>query len=182
MFKKTPLADLLIYSPKVYNDHRGYFFESFNQQHFTAAGIHVQFVQDNRSYSAKGTLRGLHLQTGTAAQAKLVTVLRGAVLDVALDLRPASPTFKKWWSMKLESETPQSIFIPRGFAHGFVVLSESAEFFYKVDNFYDKSKESGIQFNDPDLNIDWLIPSDKIILSEKDRALPTLKKFLEDNT
>lgn len=181
MFEKTPLADLWIYTPKVFRDNRGFFFESYNQQHFTDAGFNTQFVQDNRSFSVKGTLRGLHLQTGSAAQAKLVTVLSGKVLDVAVDLRPQSKTFKKWWSMELNSENPQSLFIPKGFAHGFIVLSETAEFFYKVDSAYNKAKEAGIQFNDPELNIDWKLPAEQLILSEKDKALPTLKKFLEDN-
>lgn len=180
MFIETSIPDLVIYRPRVFGDNRGHFFESFNAKHFQERGINHQFVQDNRSTSSRGTLRGLHLQTGTSAQAKLVSVLRGHVYDVAVDLRPNSPTFKKWYGLDLTEEIPQSLYVPRGFAHGFVVLSESAEFFYKVDNFYDKSSESGVLFNDKDLSIDWKFPSDQFILSDKDKLLPTLKTFLQN--
>ncbi|MCB9072198.1 MAG: dTDP-4-dehydrorhamnose 3,5-epimerase [Bdellovibrionaceae bacterium] len=177
MFTTTPIKDLLVYTPKVFGDHRGHFFESYNHKHFLEAGLEYQFVQDNRSTSKKGTLRGLHLQTGASAQTKFVSVLQGHVYDVAVDLREDSPTFAKWFGIHLTDEKPQSLLIPRGFAHGFVVLSETADFFYKVDNYYDKSAEAGIIFNDRDINIDWLLPTQELTLSEKDMILPTLEQF-----
>lgn len=178
MFSSTDIPNLLVYTPKVFNDPRGYFFESYNAKPFKDQGINTDFVQDNRSVSKKGTLRGLHFQTGASAQAKFVTVLQGHVYDVAVDLRPESATFKKWYGIDLKAEEPRSLYIPRGFAHGFVVLSETAEFFYKVDNFYDKSSEAGLIYNDPELNIDWRLPEDQLLLSEKDQVLPTLKDYL----
>ena len=177
MFTETPLKDLLIYRPKVFNDSRGYFFESFNALHFQQRSFSQPFVQDNRSFSQRGTLRGLHLQRGEHAQAKLVTVLSGHVYDVAVDLRSSSSTFGKWYGIELKAEDPTSLYIPRGFAHGFVVLSETAEFFYKVDNFYNKESEAGIIFNDNELSIDWKIPFEALILSDKDKALPTFSEF-----
>ena len=174
MFVATPITDLLIYRPRVFEDHRGRFFESYNNKHFADAGLNFQFVQDNRSTSKKGTLRGLHFQTGESSQAKLISVLSGHVYDVAVDLRPHSPTFAKWYGMHLTADDPQSLLIPKGFAHGFLVLSDTAEFFYKVDNFYDKSAEAGIIYNDPILNIHWPMPTEDLILSDKDTQLPTL--------
>lgn len=179
MFEETPIPDLLIYKPKVFEDHRGRFFESFNSKHFHEIGIWAPFVQDNRSTSAKGTLRGLHFQRGEHAQAKLVSVLRGHVFDVAVDLRPNSPTFGKWHGVHLIDSINQSLYIPRGFAHGFAVLSETAEFFYKVDNFYNSESESGIHYADPDLAIDWQIPLHQVVLSEKDKLLASFKQFSE---
>ncbi|MCC6138330.1 MAG: dTDP-4-dehydrorhamnose 3,5-epimerase [Bdellovibrionaceae bacterium] len=179
MFQKTTLDDLLIYTPKVFGDHRGFFMESFNARHFHEAGIVSPFVQDNRSFSSRGTLRGLHMQTGPAAQAKLVTVTRGHVYDVAVDLRPESKTFKQWIGVELKDSEPRSLYIPRGFAHGFVVLSETAEFFYKVDNYYSPTDEAGIIFDDPLLNIDWKIAKKDLILSDKDKSLPTLSAYLK---
>ena len=179
MFEETPIKDLLIYKPKVFEDARGRFFESFNSTHFKTRNINDQFVQDNRSVSTKGTLRGLHLQTGAAAQAKLVSVLRGRVYDVAVDLRPKSGTLGQWFGIELSEGDAKSLYIPRGFAHGFVVLSETAEFFYKVDNFYDRASESGIIYDDPDLNIEWHLPKSELILSEKDKILPSLKSAIE---
>lgn len=180
-FHKTPIEGLLIYEPKVFKDERGYFFESYNQkvfhQHFLSE---VNFVQDNQSFSTYATLRGLHFQTGPHAQAKLVRVLRGVVYDVAVDLRADSPTFGKHYGVELSSENKRQFYIPRGFAHGFVVLSEEAEFFYKVDNFYNKESEGGIVFNDPDLNINWNIPPHQIKLSTKDQILPTLDEYLRN--
>lgn len=175
MFEETPIEGLLIYTPRVFKDHRGCFFESFNARHFAERGLKADFVQDNRSVSVKGTLRGLHFQKGQAAQAKLVSVLRGHVYDVAVDLRAGSKTFGKWFGMELHEDKIQSFYIPRGFAHGFVILSDSAEFYYKVDNFYNKDSEVGLAYNDPDLAIDWKIPHDQIILSDKDRTLPSLQ-------
>ncbi len=179
MFIETPLKDLLIYRPKVLKDARGYFFESFNASHFKERGLTKPFVQDNRSFSQQGTLRGLHLQRGEHAQAKLVTVLTGHVFDVAVDLRVNSPTFRHWYGLELKSEDPTSLYIPRGFAHGFVVLSHTAEFFYKVDNYYNKESEGGIKFDDPDLSIDWKIPHESLVLSDKDKMLPNLNQFLQ---
>lgn len=178
IFTPTPLKDLLIYEPKTIKDHRGFFMESYNQKHFLEAGLNIPFVQDNRSSSQYGTLRGLHLQTGSAAQAKLVTVISGHVFDVAVDLRTNSPTFKKWYGLHLKDTEPRSLFIPRGFAHGFLVLSKTAEFFYKVDNFYSPQHETGVIFDDEDLNIEWPIDKNHLILSDKDKALPSLSKAI----
>lgn len=177
MFQTTPIQDLLIYKPKVFGDHRGRFFESFNSLHFKEVGITVPFVQDNRSISTKGILRGLHMQLGEHSQAKLVSVLRGQVYDVAVDLRVDSATYGKWYGLHLSEDVIQSLYIPRGFAHGFVVLSEQAEFFYKVDNFYNKESESGLHFADSDLAIEWPFPAEQVILSEKDKVLPSLRDF-----
>lgn len=179
-FSPTPIADLFLYKPKVFKDLRGSFFESYNASHFEAQGISSRFVQDNRSVSQKGTLRGLHLQVGDFAQAKLVSVLQGHVYDVAVDLRPSSPTFKKWYGIHLKAEEPASLYIPRGFAHGFLVLSDTAEFFYKVDNFYNKASERGIAYNDADLNITWPLPEEQLILSEKDKALGPLQNWVKE--
>lgn len=181
MFQKTPIADLLIYEPKVFRDERGFLYESYNHRQFLDAGLSYNFVQDIRSFSKKGILRGLHFQTGSAAQAKLVSVVHGHIYDVAVDLRPNSITFGKHFGIHLSStnEKIQSILIPRGFAHGFVVLSETADFFYKVDNFYDKDADAGIAYNDPDIAIEWPINVTEVILSEKDKKLPSLKDYLK---
>jgi dTDP-4-dehydrorhamnose 3,5-epimerase len=175
-FITTPIKDLLIFGPQIFHDPRGYFYESFNQRVFSEAGITRPFVQDNQSLSSYGTLRGLHLQRGDAAQAKLVRVLKGRVLDVALDLRIDSPTFGEHYSIELSEENQKQFYVPRVFAHVFVVLSETAIFFYKVDNFYNKEAELGIRFDDQDLNIDWKTPLDKIVLSEKDKLLLSFKE------
>ena len=181
LYQTTPIKDLYLFNPKVFADSRGYFFESFNQKVFQKeTGLNPSFVQDNQSKSAYGTLRGLHFQKGDSAQAKLVRVLSGRVLDVVVDLRPDSLTFKKSFAVELSSENQTQMFVPRGFAHGFVVLSDTAEFFYKCDNYYDFKSEGGLLFNDPELNIDWGVPSDKLILSEKDKLLPTLKEYLKN--
>ncbi len=174
MFEKTPLKDALIYRPPFFKDDRGWFTESYNKKHFEAQGINEAFVQDNRSFSKKGTLRGLHYQSGSSAQAKLVGVIKGEVFDVAVDLRESSPTFKQWYGVNLKGGDGTYFYVPRGFAHGFVVLSDEAEFYYKCDNFYNKESERGVLFNDPELNIDWKLEGD-FILSEKDRELPHLK-------
>jgi dTDP-4-dehydrorhamnose 3,5-epimerase len=173
--QSTPLEGCLIIEPKVFGDERGYFFESFNQQKFNAlTGSKTVFVQDNQSYSTRGVLRGLHLQKGASSQAKLVRVIRGEVLDVAVDLRSGSETYGKHFSLKISGENNLQLFIPRGFAHGFVVLSDEAIFEYKCDNYYDKAAEGGINYADPELKIDWLLPHDELILSEKDIILPAL--------
>lgn len=159
--------------PWVFTDDRGYFFESYNQKAFTElTGYSTEFVQDNQSLSTYGTVRGLHHQTGVHAQAKLVRVIEGRVYDVAVDLRKDSGTYGQWFGVELSGENNLQLFIPRGFAHGFSVLSETALFSYKCDNFYHKASEAGIRYDDPALNIDWQIPKDKMILSEKDLLLP----------
>ena len=178
-FQETGIADLLIFEPKVWGDHRGYFFEAFNEQTFAAAGISRPFVQDNQARSTKGVLRGLHYQTGVYAQAKLVRVLEGSVLDVVVDLRSDSPTYGQHFSILLSAENKKQLYVPRGFAHAYLVLSETAEFFYKCDNLYSKSHEGGILYNDPQLNIDWVLPKDTLILSEKDLLLPEFGKHLK---
>lgn len=170
---ETKLQDCFILEPKIFEDHRGYFFESFNQNQFnTLTNTNTTFVQDNESFSTKGVLRGLHYQTCEHAQAKLVRVIKGSVLDVAVDLRKNSPTFCQYVAVELTETNKKQLFIPRGFAHGFVVLSETAIFSYKCDNFYNKESEGGIIYNDPTLNINWQLPEDSLIVSEKDLALP----------
>jgi dTDP-4-dehydrorhamnose 3,5-epimerase len=172
-FRETPLPGLWIFEPRVFEDERGYFFESFNQQIFEEhLGQPVRFVQDNQSKSGYGVIRGLHFQRGDYAQAKLVRVLSGRVLDVALDIRPESPTFGQHFALELSAANRLQLFIPRGFAHGFAVLSETAEFFYKCDNFYAPQHEGGILYNDPQLNIDWQIPAELQIISAKDKVQP----------
>lgn len=179
-FIKTEFNGLFVLEPIVFSDTRGYFFESFNQKKFEVeTGLLISFVQDNQSKSSYGTLRGLHFQRGEAAQAKLVRVLSGSVLDVVVDLRQDSPTFKKYYSIELSAENKRQLFVPRGFAHGFVVLSEAAEFFYKCDNYYNPQAESGLFFADKDLNIDWKVPHDKLILSDKDKKNYTLTEYLK---
>jgi dTDP-4-dehydrorhamnose 3,5-epimerase len=173
-FTTTEFPGLLVFEPKVFGDERGYFFESFNQQVFEAAGINRPFVQDNQARSVFGVLRGLHFQKGEAAQAKLVRALEGTVLDVVVDLRLGSPTYGKSYSIELSAENKLQLYVPRGFAHGYVVLSETAEFFYKCDNFYSKADEGGLIYNDPALKIDWQIDLSDAILSDKDRILPAL--------
>lgn len=168
----TPIKGLLLFEPRVFHDERGYFFESYNQQTWSEAGAHSVFVQDNEAHSTYGVLRGLHYQTGEAAQAKLVRVVAGEVLDVAVDLRPGSETYGQWYSVRLSAENKRQLLVPRGFAHGYVVLSESAEFVYKCDNFYSKAHEGGLRYDDPTLNIDWEIDLKKVIVSDKDKALP----------
>ena len=171
-FTETEIPDLKIFEPTVFTDERGYFFEAFNAKVFREGGIEAQFVQDNQARSTVGVLRGLHYQVAPFAQAKLVRVIHGEVLDVAVDLRENSPTYGKWYSIRLSAENKRQFFVPRGFAHGYVVLSETAEFFYKCDNFYSKTHEGGIRWDDPTLKIDWEIDAAKVVLSEKDKVLP----------
>ncbi len=173
---ETKLKGCFIIEPTVFMDNRGYVFESFNQRNFEKAlSISVRFVQDNQSFSKKGVIRALHYQKGEYAQAKLVRVIHGSVLDVVVDLRKESPTYKHHLSIELSAENKKQLFIPKGFAHGFLTLSENAEFFYKCDHFYNKAAEGGILYCDPELNINWGIASEDIILSEKDKKLPFLK-------
>jgi dTDP-4-dehydrorhamnose 3,5-epimerase len=174
-FIQTKLEGCYIIEPKIINDERGYFMESFNQATFQKGiGQKVHFVQDNQSFSTKGVLRGLHYQAGEHAQAKLVRVLHGDVLDVAVDIRPESETFGQYEAVLLTGENQTQFFVPRGFAHGFLVLSDTATFFYKCDNFYNKQSEGGIIYNDETIAIDWQFPLEKLIISDKDKVQPTL--------
>ena len=175
-FIETKLKGCFILEPKIIKDERGYFMESFNEKTFQEGiGQKVTFVQDNQSFSTKGVLRGLHYQCGEHAQAKLVRVLQGEVLDVAVDLRPDSKTYGKYEAVVLSEENQLQFFIPRGFAHGFLVLSETATFFYKCDNLYNKESEAGLIYNDETLNINWNFPFKDLIISDKDLVLPTLQ-------
>ena len=175
--KETKLKGCFILEPKVFEDSRGYFFESFNQKTFNKLiGQNIYFIQDNESFSTKGALRGLHYQIGEHAQAKLVRVVKGTVLDIAVDIRENSPTFGQNVTLELSEDNKQQLFIPRGFAHGFIVLSDTAIFSYKCDNFYNKESEGGIIYNDKDLNIDWILNEKEFIVSEKDLKLPNLKE------
>ena len=170
--EQTGLKDCVIIKPRIFEDARGYFFESFNRDTFAQkTGLSGDFVQDNQSFSSYGVIRGLHAQGGEYAQAKLVRVLKGEVLDVAVDMRKGSETYGKHFSIKLSAENNLQLYIPRGFLHGFSVLSETAEFFYKCDNFYNKASEIGVMYNDQDLNIDWLIPEGEESISDKDFML-----------
>lgn len=177
---ETKLKDCFILEPQVFNDSRGYFFESFNQKNFyDATGQNVNFIQDNEAFSTKGVLRGLHFQTGNYAQAKLVRVIKGRVLDIAVDVRPDSQTFGEVQAIELSDVNKKQFFLPRGFAHGFVVLSDTAIFAYKCDNYYHKESEAGIIYNDPTLNIDWQLPEEELLLSDKDQILPTLETYFK---
>lgn len=173
-FIKTELEGVYIAEPRVFGDNRGFFMESWSEREFEKAGLHYDFVQDNHSSSTvKGTLRGIHFQRGDKAQAKLVRCVRGAVMDVAVDLRPSSPTYKKWVSVELSEENKRQLLIPRGFGHGFVTLTDHVEFLYKADNPYAPESEGGIRWNDPDLAVDWGVEDP--ILSAKDKIAPFFK-------
>lgn len=172
---KTDIDGVVIIEPRVFNDARGYFFESYSERDFNSQVGEVEFIQDNESRSQYGVLRGLHYQKGEHSQAKLVRVVRGKVYDVAVDLRKSSPTFGKYVGVELSEDNHRQFFIPRGFAHGFAVMSDIAVFQYKCDNFYAPQSEGAIMWNDPQLNIEWPIPADKVILSEKDQHHPLLK-------
>ena len=175
-FIPTKLEGCFILEPKIIKDERGYFMESFNETTFEKGiGQKVHFVQDNQSFSTRGVLRGLHYQTGQHAQAKLVRVLQGEVLDIAVDIRPNSETYGQHVSVVLSAENQTQFFVPKGFAHGFLVLSETATFFYKCDNFYNKESEGGFIYNDQTVNIDWQLQENNLIISEKDKLLPTLQ-------
>jgi dTDP-4-dehydrorhamnose 3,5-epimerase len=176
-FIETKLKGCFVLEPSIFLDARGYFMESFNENTFqNGIGQQVHFVQDNQSFSSRGVLRGLHYQTGEHAQAKLVRVLQGEVLDVAVDIRPDSETFGQHVAVLLSAENQKQLFVPRGFAHGFIVLSETATFFYKCDNFYNKESEGGIIYNDDSMKIDWQLPENELLISEKDLVLPLLKE------
>ena len=171
---KTDIEGVIIIEPRIFGDNRGYFFESFSQREFAELVAPITFVQDNESMSSYGVVRGLHFQRPPFCQSKLVRVVQGKVLDVAVDIRPASPTFGKYVAVELSQENHRQLFIPQGFAHGFAVLSDTAIFQYKCDNFYAPSHESAIAWNDPDIAVDWKLPIDHIILSDKDKRNPAL--------
>jgi len=176
--KETKLKGCFLITPSLFEDARGYFFESFNKKNLEKhVGYPLSFVQDNQSQSSYGVIRGLHLQTGQSSQAKLVRAIQGKILDVVVDARNASPTYGQYAAFILSEQNKQQLFVPRGFAHGFCVLSEKATIHYKADNYYAPKSESGIIYNDADLNIDWQLPKDKVITSDKDLVLPTLKEF-----
>ena len=171
-FFKTEFRDLLIYEPVVFNDSRGYFFESYNANTFAADGVNIKFVQDNQARSTYGVIRGLHFQLDPNAQTKLVRALSGNILDVVVDVRKGSPTYGKAFSIELSAENKKQLLVPKGFAHGYSVLSETAEVMYKCDAFYAKQSEGGLLYNDPKLAIDWGIPADKAIVADKDLLNP----------
>jgi dTDP-4-dehydrorhamnose 3,5-epimerase len=168
----TLFPGLLLFEPAVFDDERGYFFESYNERIFQKSGIDLRFVQDNQSHSVYGVIRGLHYQLSPHSQSKLVRVLIGSILDVVVDLRTGSSSFGKTFSIELSAENKKQLFVPKGFAHGFAVLSETADIMYKCDAFYNKESEAGICYNDPELAIDWGVPTDKINVSPKDLELP----------
>ncbi len=176
---KTNIPDLLIIEPQVFNDERGYFFESYNLAKFTANEIPLTFVQDNQSRSSRGVVRGLHYQIAPYAQTKLIRVLEGAIFDVAVDIRNGSPTYGQWYGLELTAENKKQLLVPVGFAHGFSVLSDKTTVFYKCDETYHPNSERGIIFNDANLNIDWHLPKNEILVSAKDKTLPT---FTENNS
>ena len=175
---KTPIDGLLIIEPRVFHDARGYLVETYNEQRYREAGVDAMFAQDNQSCSTYGVVRGLHLQKPPYTQAKLVSCTKGRVLDVAVDLRKESPTYGKWFSVELSEENHRQFYIPRGFAHGFSVLSEQAVFTYKCDNLYHPEAEGGLLLSDPDVAIDWQVPEDKRVISEKDTKHPLFKDLV----
>lgn len=174
--EKTFIDDLVIIEPTVFGDERGYFFESYSKTKFEGLGIDINFVQDNQSFSKKGTLRGLHYQNLPFAQTKLVRVLEGEIIDVAVDLRKDSPTYGKAYSILLSAENKRQLLVPQGFAHGFSVISETASVMYKCDQFYNKESEGGIKYDDPSLKIDWGMDLEQAIVSEKDQILPFINE------
>ncbi|WP_368887397.1 dTDP-4-dehydrorhamnose 3,5-epimerase [Limosilactobacillus fermentum] len=182
LVKITKLQDVKLITPAVFGDHRGFFTETYSDRDFKKAGINFDFVQDNQSLSTQaGVLRGLHFQRGKAAQTKLIRVVTGAVLDVIVDLRKGSPTYKQWEGYILSASNHRQLLVPRGFAHGFVTLTDNVNFVYKCDNYYDAEADGGISFKTPELDIDWPIDLDKAITSEKDANQPTLTEFEKDN-
>lgn len=176
-FTKTAFPDLMIFEPRVLGDDRGYFFESYNKQNFTKENIDLDFVQDNQARSVYGVVRGLHFQLHPHAQTKLIRALEGTILDVVVDLRKDSPSYGKVFSIELSAQNKKQLLVPKGFAHGYSVLSETAEVFYKCDEFYHKESEGGLAYDDPALRVDWKIPADKMILSSKDTEHPVLSSL-----
>jgi len=181
-FSKTDFPGLLIFEPRVFEDSRGYFFESYNENTFAAEGVTITFVQDNQAQSSYGVIRGLHYQLNPHAQTKLIRVLSGTILDVAVDIRKGSPAYGKAFVIELSAANKKQLLIPKGFAHGYSVISETAEVFYKCDDFYHKECEGGIMYNDPLLNINWQIPADKAVISEKDMNHSQLKDVITNFT
>jgi dTDP-4-dehydrorhamnose 3,5-epimerase len=179
-FTTTEFPGLLIFEPRVFNDDRGYFFESYNENTFSAGGATMKFVQDNQARSTYGVIRGLHFQLAPYAQTKLIRTLSGSILDVVVDLRKGSPSFGKVFSIELSAENKMQLLVPKGFAHGYSVLTETAEVLYKCDAFYNKDSEGGLFFNDPALGIDWLIPAEKALVAEKDLVLPVMEKCISN--
>ncbi len=175
---ETNISGLLIIEPRIFNDDRGYFYESYNKSKFTDIGIAVDFVQDNQSFSQKGTLRGLHGQAAPFAQGKLVRVIKGRVIDVAVDIRKGSPTYGQYFSIELSEKNKLQFWIPEGFLHGFVTLEDDTIFTYKVNNYYDKASEIGVKWNDPTLAINWQIDESEVLLSPKDEVLPLFSSFV----
>ncbi len=181
-FIKTDFPDLLVYEPKVFEDSRGYFFESYNYDTFSAEGVDIKFVQDNQAKSSYGVIRGLHYQLNPHAQTKLVRALQGTILDVVVDIRIGSPMYGKVFSVELSDENKKQLLVPKGFAHGYSVLSETSVVMYKCDAFYSKQSEGGIMYNDPKLGIDWKVPADKAIVSEKDTVLSGIDNCITNFT
>jgi dTDP-4-dehydrorhamnose 3,5-epimerase len=179
-FTKTDFPGLLIFEPNLFEDSRGYFFESYNENIFLTEGVKIKFVQDNQAQSSYGVLRGLHYQLAPYAQTKLVRALSGSILDVVVDIRKGSPTYGNVFTMELSAANKKQLLVPKGFAHGYSVLSQTAEVFYKCDTFYNKESEGGILYNDPLLKIDWQIPADKAIVSAKDLLLPGLNNCINN--
>lgn len=175
MFSLTPISGLQVFTPRIFGDERGYFFESWNERTFADAGIDTKFVQDNQARSPRGVLRGLHFQTGVHAQSKLVRVMEGEVFDVAVDLRPDSPTLHKWFGILLSGENQKQLYIPRGFAHGYLVLSEAAVFAYKCDNFYAKDAEGGLRYDDPVIGIEWPEVDAELVVAKRDLGWERLR-------
>ncbi len=177
----TNLKDSFVISPDIFPDGRGFFYEFYNRRAFAQkTGLDINFIQDNISKSSKGVLRGLHFQKGKAAQSKLVSILQGSVLDIVVDLRKNSPSFGQYFSIVLSAENHLQLFVPKGFAHGYLCLEDNTLFCYKIDNYYDKNSEAGIRYNDPDLQIDWQFDLSKLKLSDKDTKLPFLKEILHE--
>lgn len=181
-FTPTTIPGLIVAEPVILEDSRGYFFESYNENHFHENNIRVTFVQDNQSRSSYGVIRGLHYQRPPFAQSKLVRVLSGAIIDTVLDLRVGSPTYGETFSIELSAENKKQLFIPKGFAHGFAVITPTAEVLYKCDAYYNRESESGILHSDPQLHIDWQLPGDKIVVSDKDKLLPHFNTYAGDFT
>ncbi len=179
-FTPTEFPGLLIYEPRVFNDDRGYFFESYNENTFSADGVAMKFVQDNQARSTYGVIRGLHFQLAPHAQTKLIRSLSGSILDVVVDLRKGSPKYGKVFSIELSADNKKQLLVPKGFAHGYSVLTETAEVLYKCDAFYHKESEGGLLFNDPALAIDWQIPADKALVAQKDLILPGLSSVVSN--
>jgi dTDP-4-dehydrorhamnose 3,5-epimerase len=179
-FTTTDFPGLLVYEPPVFKDNRGFFFESYNDNVFHRHGLHFSFIQDNQSHSSYGVIRGLHYQLNAHAQTKLIRVLLGKIVDVAVDIRKGSPTYGKFFSIELSAENKRQLLVPKGFAHGFCVLSETADVLYKCDSFYHKESEAGIIYNDPVLHIDWKVPAEEIVISPKDLELPAFSQCINN--